>query len=34
LAEYKSQNPNFNIEQVHFYPLGGTKTTARWAENI
>jgi len=34
LAEYKSQNPNFNIEKVHFYPLGGTKTTARWAENI
>jgi len=34
LAEYKSQNPNFNIEQVHFFPLGGTKTTARWVENI
>jgi methylenetetrahydrofolate reductase (NADPH) len=34
LALYKSQNPNFNIEQVHFFPLGGTKTTARWAGNI
>ena len=34
LALYKSKNPNFNIEQVHFFPLGGTKTTARWVGNI
>ena len=32
LAEYKSQNPDFNIEQVHFFPLGGTKTTANWVK--
>jgi len=34
LAEYKSQNPDFNIEQVHFFPLGGTKTTANWVEKF
>jgi methylenetetrahydrofolate reductase (NADPH) len=34
LAEYKSQNPNFNIEQVHFFPLGGTKTTANWVKKF
>ncbi len=25
LAEYKMNNPDFNIEQVHFFPLGGVK---------
>ena len=34
LAEYKSQNPDFNIEQVHFFPLGGTKTTANWVKKF
>ena len=34
LAEYKSQNPDFNIEQVHFFPLGGTKTTANWVKEF
>jgi methylenetetrahydrofolate reductase (NADPH) len=34
LAEHKSQNPNFNIEQVHFFPLGGTKTTANWVKEF
>ena len=34
LAEYKSRNPDFNIEQVHFFPLGGTKTTANWVEKF
>ena len=34
LAEYKSQNPDFNIEQVHFFPLGGTKTTASWVKKF
>ena len=34
LAEYKSQNPNFNIEKVHFFPLGGTKTTANWVKEF
>ena len=34
LAEYKSQTPDFNIEQVHFFPLGGTKTTANWVKEF
>ncbi len=25
LAEHKKNNPDFNIEQVHFFPLGGVK---------
>jgi methylenetetrahydrofolate reductase (NADPH) len=31
LAAHKAKNPNFNIEQVHFFPLGGIKTNATWA---
>ena len=34
LAEYKSQNPDFNIERVHFFPLGGAKTTANWVKGF
>ena len=34
LAIHKSKNPSFNIEKVHFFPLGGTKTTANWVNNI
>ncbi len=34
LAEHKLKNQNFNIEQVHFFPLGGIKTTANWINNI
>ena len=34
LAEYKENNKDFNIEQVHFFPLGGTKTTAKWAKEF
>ncbi len=34
LAEHKSHNPDFNIEQVHFFPLGGTKTTANWVKKF
>lgn len=30
LAEHKAKTPNFNIEQVHFFPLGGIKTNAQW----
>ncbi len=33
LAAHKAANPGFNIEQVHFFPLGGIKTTATWAIN-
>ncbi len=31
LAAYKAANPDFNIEQVHFFPLGGITTNATWA---
>ncbi|MCW1917750.1 methylenetetrahydrofolate reductase [Rhodobacter sp. KR11] len=30
LAQHAAQTPNFNIEQVHFFPLGGIKTNAQW----
>jgi len=31
LADHKAANPDFNIEKVHFFPLGGIKTNAKWA---
>ncbi|MEP3298214.1 MAG: methylenetetrahydrofolate reductase [Pseudoruegeria sp.] len=31
LASHKAANPAFNIERVHFFPLGGIKTNANWA---
>lgn len=31
LAAHKAAQPDFNIEQVHFFPLGGIKTNANWA---
>ncbi|WP_147104921.1 methylenetetrahydrofolate reductase [Tateyamaria sp. syn59] len=31
LAAHKAANPEFNIAQVHFFPLGGIKTNANWA---
>ncbi|MDU8913115.1 methylenetetrahydrofolate reductase [Aestuariicoccus sp. MJ-SS9] len=31
LAAHKAANPGFNIERVHFFPLGGIKTNAQWA---
>ena len=31
LAAHKAANPDFNIEKVHFFPLGGIKTNAKWA---
>ena len=30
LAAHKAASPGFNIEQVHFFPLGGIKTNAAW----
>ncbi len=30
LAIHKSQNPDFNIDRVHFFPLGGVKMNASW----
>lgn len=31
LAAHKAAKPDFNIAQVHFFPLGGIKTCATWA---
>ncbi|MCF6317375.1 MAG: methylenetetrahydrofolate reductase [Marinosulfonomonas sp.] len=33
LAAHKAATPDFNIERVHFFPLGGIKTNANWAIN-
>jgi len=33
LAEYKSKDPKLNIEQVHFFPIGGIKQTVDWLED-
>ncbi|MEE2944357.1 MAG: methylenetetrahydrofolate reductase [Pseudomonadota bacterium] len=33
LANHKAANPDFNIESVHFFPLGGIKTNAQWAQD-
>ena len=33
LAEYKSKDPELNIEQVHFFPIGGIKQTVDWLED-
>ena len=33
LAAHKAANPDFNIESVHFFPLGGIKTNATWTQN-
>lgn len=31
LAAHAAKTPDFNIKQVHFFPLGGIKTNANWA---
>ncbi|MEM9969060.1 MAG: methylenetetrahydrofolate reductase [Pseudomonadota bacterium] len=31
LAQHKAAHPDFNVSQVHFFPLGGIKTNANWA---
>jgi methylenetetrahydrofolate reductase (NADPH) len=33
LAAHKAANPDFGIEQVHFFPLGGIRTCAEWARD-
>ena len=30
LAAHKADHPDFAIERLHFFPLGGIKTTAEW----
>lgn len=32
LAAHKAKNPDFGIESVHFFPLGGIKTNATWTQ--
>ena len=34
LSEYKSKDPTLNIEQVHFFPIGGIKQTTDWLEQV
>ena len=34
LAEYKSTDPELNIEQVHFFPIGGIKQTTDWLAEV
>jgi len=34
LARYRSSNPHTRINGVHFFPFGGFKRTADWANNI
>jgi methylenetetrahydrofolate reductase (NADPH) len=33
LAAHKAAHPDFNIEKVHFFPLGGIKTNATWTRD-
>jgi len=33
LAAHKAANPDFGVEAVHFFPLGGIRTNANWAIN-
>ena len=33
LAAHKAAHPDSNIEQVHFFPLGGIKTNATWVQD-
>ena len=33
LAAHKAANPNFNIESVHFFPLGGINKTAEFIQD-
>ena len=34
LAEYKASNPDFNIEKVHFFPLGGVKQVSKFVQEV
>ena len=34
LSEYKIKDPSLNIEQVHFFPIGGIKQTVDWIEEV
>ena len=34
LAEYKAINSDFNIEKVHFFPLGGVKNVSEFVQEV
>ena len=34
LAEHKANNPIFNIEKIHFFPLGGIKQVSQFVKEI
>ena len=34
LAKFKEAHSDFNVEQVHFFPLGGIKRTVDWVEEV
>ena len=34
LSEYKYKDPTLNIQQVHFFPIGGIKQTTDWLEEV
>ena len=34
LAAYKSDHPDFNIEKVHFFPLGGVKQATNFVKEL
>ena len=34
LAEYKFNNPDFNIKKVHFFPLGGVKQVSKFIQDL
>ena len=34
LSEYQSKDPTLNIQQVHFFPIGGIKQTTDWLEEV
>ena len=34
LALHKAKNPDFNIEKVHFFPLGGIKQVSQFIKEF
>ena len=34
LAKYKLKDPSLNIQQVHFFPIGGIKQTTDWLQEV
>ena len=34
LADYKMKDPSLNIDQVHFFPIGGIRQTVDWVKEV